>query len=114
MHVYTSSVRLNKQKKEALQQMLFSASFRVTILLGIIVLGILYVLQMTALSSKGFVITDLQKNLTVLKHESRNLDVQIAEYRSMASVQERLSPLELVEVDNIMYVDMSSKPFALK
>lgn len=107
MQAYTSKIQLNRQKKEALRAWMFSTSFKATLIIGIITLGILYVLQMTALSTKGFAITDLQKQLTSLKHEDRNLTVQIAEYRSMTSLQERLARLDLVPVDNVTYIDTS-------
>ncbi len=107
MQAYTSKIQLNRQNKEALRAWMFSTSFRATLVVGIVAFGILYVLQMTALSTKGFAITDLQKQLTSLKHSDRDLTVQIAQYRSMTSLQQRLVTLDLVPVDRVTYIDTS-------
>jgi len=105
MDAYISTIQINRQKKEALRVWLFSTSFRITLIVGIIVFSILYLLQMTALSTKSFNINDMQKQLTVLKHEDKKLTVQIAEYRSMKSLQTRLAKLDLVPVDHVVYLD---------
>lgn len=112
MYTYKPATQTNKQKKDAIRALALSTSFRALLIAGIVGFGILYVLQMTTLSTKGFAITDLQRKLTTLKHQDRELTVKIAEFRSMHSVQKRLLELDMVPIDKITYIDVGGRAVA--
>lgn len=67
-------------------------------------LGFLYLIQTSTLATKGYDITDLQRQVRGLEQDTQNLDWQIAEYQSMGSIQERLKQLDLVAVNDAKYV----------
>ena len=71
---------------------------------SVAVFGVLYIVQTSSLSTKGFEISDLQRTIQTLEHETRALDVEIAEHRSMRSIQDRLSGMEMVHAGNVEYV----------
>jgi hypothetical protein len=65
---------------------------------------VLYVLQTSTLATRTFVINDLQKELRVLERETDSLDVQIAEERALARIEERLTNETFTPVDHIAYL----------
>lgn len=93
-----------KDKRIAIQKWMVSTSFRVGLIIGVVVFGFLYIIQMSSVSTKGFLISDLQSQTQTLEQETRALDVEIAQYRSMSSIQERLRGMNLVAVGNMEYV----------
>lgn len=104
MTKYKNKKQTLRQKKLALRKLIFSASFRVVLLSVIVFFGILYIVQMSSVSTKGFVISDLQKEVQLLEQETQQLNVKIAQYRSMNSIQERLKDMNLVSVNTVEYV----------
>jgi len=93
-----------RDKRLALKRWMVSTSFRAGLLAFTIVFGLLYVVQTSTVSTKGFVISDLQSELQTLEHETRALDVEIAKNRSMVSIQERLQGMDLVDARTVEYV----------
>ncbi|MBP9695463.1 MAG: hypothetical protein KBD73_03625 [Candidatus Magasanikbacteria bacterium] len=74
------------------------------ILLGLcIVSGILYVAQMSAVSTKGYDIADLQREIASLEQQKQRLAIEIAKNSSMNNVKNRIAELNLVPVDKIEY-----------
>jgi cell division protein FtsL len=70
------------------------------------VFGVLYVLQTNSLSTKGYEIGDLQRQISALQHDNEGVEVDIASYRSMKSIQERLKKLSLVDATDTQYVNV--------
>ena len=89
-----------------------SASFRVGLLFVICAVGVLYVLQVSAISSKGYEINELEKQLQNLKQENEQLEFSIATNRSMQSIQGRLKGLDLVVEGNPEYVVLAGTAVA--
>jgi deoxyinosine 3'endonuclease (endonuclease V) len=48
--------------------------------------------------------SDLQNKMSLLKRDTQAIDVQIAAYRSMDSIQKRLQSLNLVAAADVSYV----------
>lgn|SRR3989338_1723372 len=92
------------EKRKAKRQWLVGTSVKTGLVFLIAIFGVLYVAQMSAASTTGYVISDLQKQSVALEQETRAIDVEIAKYGSMASIQERLTALDLVAVENVEYV----------
>ena len=72
-------------------------------IISIIVFGILYVLQTNAVSTKGYALSDLERQISELNHETQGLAVQVAEQQSMRSLENRLKDTDLVAVDQVEY-----------
>lgn len=89
-----------------MRKILLSTTFRVSLIAITMVFGVGYVWQTNTVSTKGYLISDLEKQITQLENETRSLDVQIAEYKSMQSLQERLSDTELVAVTDVDYLTL--------
>ncbi len=79
------------------------------LLLAMVVLVIGYVVQMSSLSTSGYVIQDFEKQIAVLKVEQQKLDVAVASGRSMASIQERLPQLHLTKITKIKHLQPTSQ-----
>lgn len=68
--------------------------------LAVIVLVFLVfdVMQTSVASTKGFKISQLQKDIVALEQDNRQLAVKIATYQSMQHIQSRLGNLKLEPV----------------
>jgi hypothetical protein len=49
---------------------------------------------------------DLQRTITELEQENQKLEFEIAKYRSMQSIQDRLAQMNLVAVGDVEYLDI--------
>ena len=95
----------SKQAETAINfQWLFSKTSRFVLLGATSLLGFLYLIQTSALATKGYDITDLQRQVRGLEHDTQSLDWQIAQYQSMGSIQERLKAMDLVAATDVNYV----------
>jgi hypothetical protein len=92
-----------RQKKQAWQMMLFSASFRFVLVFVVGLFGILYVMQTSNLSAKGYEIGDLQKQISLLGQDNQRLEFEIANQRSMKNLEQRVKKLNLVAVGDVEY-----------
>lgn len=77
---------------------------RVALLVVGVGMVVLYVAQTSALASRTFVIHDLETSLRTLEQEHRSLDVQIAEARSMHTIESRLAGKQFIPATSIAYV----------
>ena len=103
MNVYVQPRLTLREQKLRLMRLMVSTSFRVTLIISIIVFGILYVLQTNAVSTKGYALSDLERQISELNHETQGLAVQVAEQQSMRSLENRLKDTDLVAVDQVEY-----------
>lgn len=99
-----SAKQTQREKRIAIKKWMVSTWFRAGLIVAIIVFGVLYIIEMSSVSTKGFVISDLQKQLQTLEHETRALDVEISKYRSIKSIEERLQGMDLVYATQVDYV----------
>ncbi len=77
---------------------------RVLLSAAAVVVGVLYLVETSSVATKGYDINDLQKQISNLKRENQRLELSVAEFRSMASIQERIKTLNLVTANDIVYV----------
>lgn len=103
-----------QQERLALKQFVFSRTCRMILIGCFALFGVLYIMQTSSVSTKGFEISELQGQVRMLENETRSLDVEIAQYRSMKSIQQRLDGMELVEAHNIEYVTPVGTAVALR
>lgn len=104
MNAYIKKKPTLREKRKSLQRMFVSTTFR-TVLLGVILLfGMLYLFKINTVSAQGFVISDLETRIVELERENKKLDVQIASYRSVQSIESRLNGVGLVSAGELQYV----------
>jgi hypothetical protein len=105
MNTYLSKKQTRREKKLAMKRMFLSSTFRAGLMVFIAMFGTMYVLQTTAVSTKGYVISDLERSVQELKNETKRLEVDIAANSSMKSIQERLEGSELIAAAGVDYVN---------
>lgn len=103
-----------RQRKMAWREMFLSSTCKYAIMVFIILFGILYVLQTSSISAKGFAMSDLEQQIQVLENENQKLGFEIANYRSMKSIEKRLQNMNLVVVDNIQYATLIGNSVAMR
>ncbi len=103
-----------RDKKTAFKQWVLGASFRFSLLGLMVFLGVLYVVQTSAISTKGYEIRDLKKQVQDLEKENQNMQFSIANYSSLKSIQERLKGTGMVAVSDVQYVRLAGQAVAMK
>ncbi|MFH1292250.1 MAG: hypothetical protein ABIH87_03560 [bacterium] len=78
---------------------------RVVLLLIIILFGSAYIVKTATTASSGYKIQDLEKQVYALHEDITRLEVNLADYSSMASIQERLTGSNMVVVSEVKYHD---------
>ncbi len=103
---YSSTTPTLRQQRQAIQRWIFSASCRFTLLTIVVLFGILYIVETNSVSTKGYEISDLERRLETLQQEHQRLTVEIAGYRSMKSIEERVKGMNLVSATDVQYVNV--------
>ena len=103
-----------RQKRLAIKRWFLSTTFRAGLMMMVMVFGVLYVMQTSSLSTKGYEISDLEQQIEVLEQDNQKLEFQIATHRSMDSIQTRLASMNLVSSDNVEYVTLLGTAVALR
>lgn len=99
-------VKTLKDKTNTLNVLLGNQTFRVFVGIFILSFAILFSVNMSGMSTKGYDIAELEQKITVLERENQKIDLKIANQRSMHSIQERLNGSDLVVADNIKYTTL--------
>lgn len=100
------------KKRFSLKDWFLSTSFRVSLIVGVMLLSVLYLIQTNAVSTKGFEISELERQIRVLEYDVRKINVEVATYRSMESVEMRLADLDLVASQQVQYLTPAGNPVA--
>ena len=103
-----------RQKKISEKRWLMSKTTRVVLIFGIFLFSFLYLGQMNSVSTKGYAISDLEKEINNLEQENERLQFKIAKLGSLQNIQERMGGLQMVSVDNVEYLRMPGNFMALK
>ncbi len=104
MTTYLKKKQTMLDKKRMVREWLVGTTFRGILLLIIGVSGVSYIVQTSTMSTKGYDISALKKEVNVLEQENRRLSVQIAEHRSLRSVQSRVAKLDLVVAEDVTFI----------
>jgi len=111
---YQQKQKTLRDKKLAIKKLLLSTAFRISLIVLILILGVVYLLQTTFLSTKGYEITELDKKIENLEQENQKLEFEIASNSSMKNIQERLQNSNMVAVNNVEYITLLGNTVALK
>jgi len=99
-------------KEIANRKWVLSNTVRLTLLGLIGILCVVFLTKIGSVSTKGFEMKDLEIQKQELETETRRLEVQIAQYRSILSVNERLASMNMVSVDNPEYLNVAGSEVA--
>ncbi len=69
-------------------------------------MGVSYVVQVNAASTKGFLMRDLEESNQALKQEQDRLEAEIDRLRSLSSISERQSFLGLIKMNEATYISV--------
>jgi cell division protein FtsL len=97
-----------------MKHLIFSTTFKISLIVFAMIFAVMYLIQVSSVSTKGYEISDLEGQIQELQQENQKLDYKIATYRSMKSIQERLQNTEMVPVNNVEYVTLVGTAVALK
>ena len=92
------------QQKVKLHKYFVSTACRGILACFVIVFGVMYVIQTSAISTTGYDMRDLEKKITELERENQRVEYDIAKYRSMESIQARLAGMNMVPAGDVQYV----------
>lgn len=79
---------------------------RVLAMAFLVVSALGYISASSALSTKGYEMKEVERDISALREEVQHLQIFIAQHRSLARVQSRIPSLGLVPLDTISYVDI--------
>ncbi len=101
-----------REQKQRMRQWVLGTSCRVILFIGVVGLGVLYVVQTSVVSTKGYDIDSLRREVTQLEKEDRRMQISIAEYRSIQRVVERVEGLGMVPATDVAYVTPTNNTVA--
>lgn len=99
-------IQTMRQKRLALKRLVVSTAFRLCLVGVLLLFTVLYVTQISSISTKGYDMNERQESITELKRENQKLEFAIAQHRSLQSIQARLGTLDLVAADNVEYATL--------
>lgn len=75
----------------------------------IVVVGLGYLFQINNLSTSGYIVNTLEKEVAAVNDETEKLASQVAEEQSLTSVQKRLQGIAMVKATDIRYIESTEK-----
>lgn len=75
--------------------------------------GAFYLYQVNSIATKGYEIRDLESQIHDLQKESKKMEIREVELRSMDNIEKASQNLNLVNSDQVTYVEING-PVAMK
>ncbi len=91
-----------------------NGKIRITFFLLTLILGIIYFVQITAVSAQGIEMRKLSQQQASLSGETHRIELFIAEESSAQHLQQRVSALGLIPSDHIEYLTVDGNSVAMK
>lgn len=101
---HTDKKQTKRSERLAFERIIRGTKFRVVLVSGILLFGVLYIGQTSSVSTKGFVISDLQRQIQQVERENQSLHVQIATHTSMNTIQQRLADKGYIDAGQPTYI----------
>jgi predicted PurR-regulated permease PerM len=79
----------------------------------VVTLGAYYLYQVNDLATKGYEMKDMEIRIQQLQKENKKMQIKEIELRSMYNLEKATENLDLVNAQNVTYVEMKS-PVAMK
>ena len=105
MQTYSPTPITLREQNKRVAKIMRNNWFKTGVLSMIAVFGLSFVVQTNSLSTKGYTISGLEKKVTELENQNRQLEVQIAQFQSMHSIKERIKGSNLVSAGTPEYLD---------
>ena len=90
---------------------LISVCFILTV--GVVMLGAYYLYQVNDLATKSYEMKDMEVRIQQLQKEGKKMQIREVELRSMYNLEKATENLDLVNAQNVIYLEMKS-PVAMK
>jgi len=104
---YSTKKHTLRQGKLAARRSRQGLVVRMMMLGFIAFMSVCYVTKTSTVSTKGYDISEIQREITVLDREIERIDYEIATYRSMVSIEERLSRTDFEDSRDARYVTVA-------
>lgn len=104
MNAFVSQMTTKRQERIVIRKWIFSTTCKLCLSLFVVVLGVLYLVKTSSTSAVGFELTDLRKQAQTLEQENERLELEVANYSSMESIQQRLKGMDLVADGEVKYI----------
>jgi len=97
--------QIEKNRKSIINKKIKSIGF----LCLLMTIGIfIYIFEITTISTKGFKITELEKNIKVLEDENKKLTLELANQRKMSKFEEYGKGKNMVKIETVKYITLTS------
>lgn len=103
----------NRKKSAFADKEKGSASLTVAIIFGLFLLSVLYLAQANSIVAKNFQLRSARIALEEKRDSNQKMMVALMQAKSMASLEGAAKNLNLVAVENVDYLKVSSEFFAL-
>lgn len=100
----------NKNQKNSY----LSTPLRILVLAILVTVGIVYVWQISQVSTQGYYLKDLERQVSILEKQNEKLSFEMAELNSMARIESTAKTLGMVKSDSIVYLTQTDDSVALK
>lgn len=81
----------------------FKPVFRMGLFLALVFLGLMYVLQVNSLSTKGYELKKLERRLVELREQNKRLELEIGAAKAIQNIEAEVKPLNLVPGEKILF-----------
>ena len=98
--------------KPTLQTRLESPYFRLCMMAILLIMGLLYVVQMSFSATKGYEIRELEQKIAILEKEHRDLELEAMELQSLERIVEQLPEYQLVKAQPDDFVNTATATVA--
>lgn len=93
-----------RQRKQNIKQFVLSTSFRIGLLSVTAILLTCHVVKMSSISTQGYEISALQKQIQTIQEEKQRIDIDIARQSSMEFIQDKVQQLQFVPIEKPQYI----------
>lgn len=89
-----------------------SLVLRLAVFTSVVVFGVGYIVAMSNVSTKGYEMRSVERDIVTMKEDNQKLRLEIAQHRSLHSIQNRIATIGLVPVEGITYVSLEGTSVA--
>lgn len=76
--------------------------------LSIIICFFIYISQIAIISSKGFIIAELEKKMSALQDQNKVLTLELTNVKEISNLEEYSKEKNMVNIDKINYISLTS------
>lgn len=110
---FGSSFSLRKKSNQSGSAQVSLVSLAFVVVIAIVASGAIYLYQVNDIATKGYEIKELEGQIQDLNKESKKMEIQEVELRSMQNIEKASQDLNLVNSSNITYVEING-PVAMR